>query len=370
MRFLRRFFSGFDTWLIGAVLVLLGFGVLALVSSGLTRGYHEIITQSVAIGIGLILMFLLSRAHPKTVHSLRHYVALAAVLTLISVLVFGHTVKGTRGWFMIGPMSLQPVELAKVALIIVLASILPLHARSRSFIAVIGASFMTMVFVGLTLLQPDFGSAVILMGLWCAMLLVSGVPRRYVVILFIAAVAVGAFSWQFAFKDYQKERVLIFLDPSRDPLGRGYNVTQAQIAVGSGGLFGSGFASGSQSQLRFLPESQTDFVFSLIAEELGFIAVILLVSSIGVVVWRLYLLARRAPDDFSQFVAVGGAALISIESFIAIGGNIGLVPMTGITLPFVSAGGSSVMAHLALIGLVQGVSRAASRTVHTRDSMA
>jgi rod shape determining protein RodA len=146
-------------------------------------------------------------------------------------------------------------------------------------------------------------------------------------------------------------------------------VIQAQIAVGSGGFFGSGFASGSQSQLRFLPESQTDFVFSLIAEELGFAAVIVIVSAIGVVVWRLYRLARRASDDFSQFVAIGAAALISIESFIAIGGNIGLVPMTGITLPFVSAGGSSVMSHLALVGLVQGVSRAASRAAASRDSL-
>jgi len=194
------------------------------------------------------------------------------------------------------------------------------------------------------------------------MLLVSGVPRRYVLILFIAAVAIGAFSWQYVFRDYQRERILIFLDPSRDPLGRGYNVTQAQIAVGSGGLLGAGFASGTQSQLRFLPESQTDFVFSLIAEELGFVAVTVLICAFGVVVWRLTRLARRAPDDFSQFVAVGAAALISIETFIAIGGNIGLVPMTGITLPFVSAGGSSLVAHLALIGLAVGVSRTAARS--------
>jgi rod shape determining protein RodA len=300
--------------------------------------------------------------HPKSIHRLRHPIALAAVLTLVAVLVFGRTIKGTRGWFLLGPVSLQPVEFAKVALIIVLASILPLHARLRSLRAVVGASFMTAVFVGLTLLQPDFGSAMILIGLWCAMLLVSGVPRRYVVILFIAAVAVGGLSWQFAFQDYQKERVLIFLDPSRDPLGRGYNVTQAQIAVGSGGFWGSGFASGSQSQLRFLPESQTDFVFSLIAEELGFAAATALLAAFVIIIWRLYRLARRASDDFSQFVAVGAAALISIEAFIAVGGNIGLVPMTGITLPFVSAGGSSVMAHLALIGLVQGVSAAASRS--------
>lgn len=354
-----------DPYLMGGVAVLLGFGVLALVSSSVSRGSHELVTQSIAIAIGLVLMFVLASVHPKSVHRLRHPIAIATVVLLISVLVFGRTVKGTRGWFLLGPMSLQPVEFAKVALILVLASILPLHARLRSFRAVIGASVMTAIFVALTLLQPDFGSAMILIGLWCATLLVSGVPRRYVVILFIAAVAVGGLAWRFGFHEYQRERVLIFLDPSRDPLGRGYNVTQAQIAVGSGGLLGAGFASGSQSQLRFLPESQTDFVFSLLAEELGFLAVTVMLAAFAVVIWRLYRLARTAPDDFSQFVAVGAAALISIETFIAVGGNIGLVPMTGITLPFVSAGGSSVMAHLALIGLVQGVSRAAARSSST-----
>lgn len=362
MNFLKRFFRGLDPWLLGSVAVLLGFGMLALISASVSRGTHELTTQLSAVAIGLTLMFALAAVPPKSVHRLRHPIAIAAMITLVAVLIFGRTVKGTRGWFLIGPLSLQPVEFAKVALIIVLASILPLHARLRSLRAVLGASIMTAVFVGLTLLQPDFGSAMILLGLWCATLLVSGVPRRYVIVLFIAAVVAGGLAWNFGFQEHQRERVLVFLDPSRDPLGRGYNVTQAQIAVGSGGLFGTGFASGSQSQLRFLPESQTDFVFSLIAEELGFAASTALLAAFAVLIWRLYRLARRAPDDFSQFVAVGAAALISIEAFIAVGGNIGLVPMTGITLPFVSAGGSSVMAHLALIGLVLGVSRAASRS--------
>ena len=351
----------------GALIVLLGFGLVALFSSSATSGAHNELTQIASIAAGLVLFAVLARAHPKTVHRWRHLVALAAFFTLTAVLIFGRTVKGTRGWFFLGPVSFQPIELAKVALIIILASILPLHARERSFRAVLRASFITAVFVVLTLLQPDFGSAMILIALWGAMLLVSGVPRRYVVVLFIAAVAAGALAWQFAFHDYQKARILIFLDPSRDPLGRGYNVTQAQIAVGSGGFLGAGFASGSQSQLRFLPESQTDFVFSLLAEELGFVAVTVLIGALCVVVWRLYRLARRAPDDFSQFVAVGAAALITIESFIAIGGNIGLVPMTGITLPLVSAGGSSMVAHLALIGLAQGVSRAAARTIGVHE---
>jgi rod shape determining protein RodA len=357
-----RFLRGMDPWLLGSVGVLLGFGVLALVSASVSRGPGELGTQLAAIAIGLAGMFTLAAVHPGVIHRLRHPIAIAALVTMAAVLIFGHTVKGTRGWFLIGPFSIQPVEFAKVALVIVLASILPLHARLRSFRAIIGASVMTAAFVALTMLQPDFGSAMILLGLWCATLLVSGVPRRYVIVLFIAALALGGAFWRFGMLDHQRERILVFLDPARDPLGRGYNVMQAQIAVGSGGFLGTGFASGSQSQLRFLPESQTDFVFSLISEELGFAAVTALLGAFTVLVWRLYRLARGAPDDFSQFVAVGAAALISIEVFIAVGGNIGLVPMTGITLPFVSSGGSSVMAHLMLMGLALGVSRAASRS--------
>jgi rod shape determining protein RodA len=362
MNRIARYFQGWDWWLVGSMLVLVGFGVLALVSSSVSRGPRDLVTQVVAISLGLILIFILASAHPASVHRLRYFVAFAAIAALIIVLVFGYTLKGTRGWFLIGPASFQPVEFAKVSLIIVLAAILPLHARLRSFRAVIGASVMTAIFVGLVLLQPDLGSALVLIALWCAMLIVSGAPRRYIIILFIIAVAAGGLAWRFGLQDYQRERVLIFLDPSRDPLGRGYNVTQAQIAVGSGGLLGAGFASGTQSQLRFLPESQSDFVFSLITEEFGFLAATALLAAFGILIWRLWRLARSAPDDFSQFLCAGAASLIGIEAFIAVGGNIGIVPMTGITLPFVSAGGTSLLAHLGLIGLAVGVSRTAARS--------
>lgn len=369
MNFLRRYFQGWDFWVSTAVAVLLGLSALALASADGGSAGREMLTQGIAVGIGLILAFVIALVHPKTIHRLRHPAALAAILVLVAVLIFGRTVKGTRGWFMLGSATLQPVEFAKIALLIVLASILPIHARLRSLTAVIGASAITAVFVVLVLLQPDFGSAMILIGLWGMMLLVSGLPRRYVLGLFLAAVTVAVLAWVFALKPYQKDRVFTFLDPSRDPYGRGYNVTQAQIAVGSGGFWGAGFASGSQSQLRFLPERQSDFVFSLVAEEFGFAGVIVLLGSFGIIIWRLFLLVRRSPDDFSQFLVVGTAALISIEAVIAVGGNIGILPMTGITLPFVSAGGSSVMAHLCLLGLVESVSRAALRSGTSRSAV-
>jgi rod shape determining protein RodA len=366
---MRRFlnvFRGMDGWMIAAVGLLMLFGMVAIWSVGISRGTSELSKQFVAIALGAVVFVIVAGAHPRTVYRLRYLCAAGGFLALACVLVFGHVINGTRGWFRFGTLTVQPVEFAKLALLIVLAAILPLHARIRSLRAVIGASVVTAVFVVLTLSQPDLGSAAILVALWGAMLLVSGVPRRYVLLIFIVAVAVGGVAWRYGFHDYQRERVLTFIDPSRDPRGRGYNVTQAQIAVGSGGLLGRGFGSGSQSQLRFLPESQTDFIFAVIAEEFGLWAVFAVIGAFIFILLRLLRLARNAPDDFTQFIAIGAATLIATESFVAIGGNVGIIPVTGITLPFVSAGGSSMIAHLMLLGLVEGVHRAAMRGASLR----
>jgi rod shape determining protein RodA len=366
MNFLRKLFRGFDPWLMAGAGVLVSLGLLALSSASVSRGSREIVVQAAAAGIGLIVMLVVANAHPQTIYRLRYWILLSTVAALVAVLLLGRTVNGTRGWFVLGPVTFQPVEYAKFALVIILAAILPMHARLQSLRAMIGASAVTAVLVVLVLLQPDLGSALILVALWSSMLLVSGVPRRQIVLMFLSAIAVVALAWAFALQPYQHDRVLTFLNPARDPRGQGYNVTQAQIAVGSGGLWGAGFASGSQSQLRFLPESQTDFIFSFISEEFGLVASTLLLAAFAVIIWRLSRLATRAPDDFTQFVAVGAAALISVEAFVAVGGNIGLVPVTGITLPLVSAGGSSLVAHLALLGLAQSVSRTAARTTAAR----
>ncbi len=343
------------------VTALLLFGFTAIWSAGIARGGNEVVKQVVALVIGLVIFFVTATAHPRTIHRLRYVIYIAGIVLLIAVLIFGHSAKGTQGWIRFAGTSFQPVELGKIILLIVLAAILPLHARTKSLRAMIGATVVSGIYVFLVMLQPDLGSSLVLVMLWVVMLLASGIPRRYVIGIFIAAIAVAALAWQFGLQDFQKGRVLTFLDPSRDPRGRGYNVAQAQIAVGSGGLFGKGFASGSQSQLRFLPESQTDFIFSLIVEEFGLIAGLIVCAGMGLIIFRLYRLSCRAPDDFSQFLAIGAAAMLTTESLVAIGGNIGLLPMTGITLPFVSAGGSSLIAHFILLGLTQSAYRAAAR---------
>jgi len=361
-------FEGMDGWLLFGVGLLMLFGIAAIASVGLSRGPGELGKQLIAIGIGVVLLLVVARAHPQTIFRLRYVCAGAGALVLTAVLIFGRVINGTRGWFRVGPITVQPVEFAKLALLVVLAATLPLHARLRSWRAVTGAAVVTGVFALLTLAQPDLGSAAVLVALAGALLLVSGVPKRHVLVIALMAIVVGGLAWKFGFHGYQRDRILTFLDPSRDPQGRGYNVTQAQIAVGSGGWWGRGFASGSQSQLRFLPESQTDFIFAVIAEEFGLWAVAAVLGAVVLILVRLARLARLATDDFTQFLSIGAATLIFVESFIAVGGNIGLIPVTGITLPFVSAGGSSVVAHLMLIGLVQSAHRTAVRGAALRRS--
>jgi len=217
------------------------------------------------------------------------------------------------------------------------------------------ASFLTLVPVILVLLQPDFGSASILVGIWAFFLLYAGIPWRYVIVLALAGGIAFLIGWNFFFAEYQRSRVLTFLDPGSDPLGEGYNVTQAIIAVGSGQWLGSGLGFGTQSQLKFLPESQTDFIFAVVAEELGFLGTALLLGAFIFVFSRLFRLAHKATDDFTCYLILGISSLLFLQFFVNVGMNLGLFPVTGIGLPFVSYGGSSLVVMLMLFAIVQSV---------------
>ena len=187
------------------------------------------------------------------------------------------------------------------------------------------------------------------------MLFLIGIKRSHLAILLILVATLLAGSWIFVFQDYQKERILSFLDASRDPLGRGYNIAQAQIAVGSGQMLGRGIGFGPQSQLRFVPESQTDFIFAVLAEEMGFLGAALILALWGVIFWRIVRIARRARDDFGLFFAAGTAIVFLIQIFINIGMTIGVAPVTGISLPFISYGGSALVINFAMLGILESV---------------
>lgn len=361
----------FDWVLFAATVSLVSIGMAAIASVTLSQAHPDssgLIKQAVAFGIGLVLMFAVGAVNYRAFEPAARVFYLLGAALLVAVLFFGTTVRGTTGWFSVGGWSFQPVEAAKIVLVIFLARYFSAHAYRRDLRSLAGSGIGALLLVGLTLMQPDFGSAMVLLSAWVAMLLLSGTRKTYIVALLGLAVATAALGWMFALKPYQQERILTFLDPSRDPLGRGYNLTQSVIAVGSGGVLGRGLGFGSQSQLKFLPEAQTDFIFAVVAEELGFVAVAVVLGLYALVVWRALRLARQATDTFTAYVASGVAILLTIQVAINVGMNMGLMPVTGITLPFISYGGSSLIASMAMVGILQSVAvRQRSANLQTID---
>ncbi len=348
----------FDWVLLAAMVSLVAVGMAAIASVTLSQArpdFGGLIKQGVAFTLGLVLVFVVGALNYRAFEPAARVFYLLGAALLIAVLFVGQTVRGTTGWFSVAGWSFQPVEAAKIALVIFLARYFSHHAYQRDLRSLIGSGVGALLLIGLTLLQPDFGSAMVLLATWVALLLLSGTRRSYVVTLLGIAAMSAVVAWFFLLKPYQHERVLTFLDPSRDPLGRGYNLTQSVIAVGSGGVFGRGLGFGSQSQLRFLPEAQTDFVFAVVAEEMGFVAVVAVLMLYALLVWRAVRLARLATDTFTAHIAAGIAILFTIQITINVGMNMGLMPVTGIALPFISYGGSSLLFSMIMVGILESI---------------
>lgn len=348
----------FDWVLFSLIIVLTSIGLASIYSVDLSRGetLNYFPTQSLALVLGVAGLFIASQLHISIYRSATWLGYAVALLMLISVLIFGQTIRGTTGWFNIGGLSFQPAEFAKLAYILFLANWMDLyHRRFDTWQFVVSSGLFMLAFVGLIMMQPDLGSAAIIGGIWFGMLLVSRTKKRYIAIIVGSGLVTLLIGWFFLFAPYQKDRLLNFVHPERDPLGTGYNVTQSIIAVGSGKLWGRGLGFGSQSQLHFLPEAQTDFIFSVIGEELGFIGVLVVLTLYFMILWRLMLIASRANDDFTAYLVIGVALLFFIQVLVNMGAALGLLPVTGVTLPFLSYGGSSLLMNLLLIGVVESV---------------
>lgn len=351
----RLSWRGFDWSLVAAVFLLCAIGFAAIYSVDLSRGSVLIYSkkQLMAFCLGVILLFFTGFYAPTFFKSYAKWFYLGSLLLLVAVLILGRNIRGTTGWFSIAGFSLQPVEYAKVALILMLSYVASNFGRRfEKPLFFFGTGFIALAPIALTLAQPDLGSAILLGLIWFGMMWVMGAKKIFMFLLVLILTAVSVLSWFYLLVPYQKDRIYTFLDPTRDPLGSGYNTIQSVIAVGSGGIFGRGLGFGSQSQLRFLPETQTDFVFSVIGEELGLAGIIVVLFLFALIFYRLYRLACRAQDDFSAYAAMGLAILIFSQFFINVGANIGLLPVTGVTLPFVSYGGSSLTANMLLVGII------------------
>jgi len=351
----------FDWVLFGAGAILAVFGLAAIYSTSLggqgTAGdFGNFWKQACFVAAGLVLALVVPAFNYRQLAGLSRFLYGAAIALLVSVLLFGQTIRGARSWFGFGGFGVQPVEIVKIILIVYLAKFFSDYARHPAGLKrIVGSGSALAVALLLVLLQPDLGSALLLLAIWGSLLLISGIRRPHLIVIALLCVVTAVVAWTFVLKPYQKDRVAVFWDPSRDPSGKGYNVTQSIIAIGSGGLAGKGLGFGSQSQLRFLPERQTDFIFAVIAEELGFLGVLLLVSLFAVIFYRGFRLAKSSRDDFTMFLVLGLMVSIAIEAFVNIGGNLRLLPVTGVTLPFVSYGGSSILAKYAMIGILESV---------------
>lgn len=349
-----------DWPLIFAVVALTLVGLSTIYSVDLSRGEKLSFFTTQAISFVLSIGVLMTAA---SIHGTRYefgarfFYGLILVL-LVGVLIFGQTIRGTTGWFRFAGFSFQPVELAKAGLIIFLAWRIEREGRRFSRLSfVVATGVLAFATIGLIMLQPDLGSAMVIAGIWLGMILLSGTRARYIVGLVLIGLAAFALGWFFLFKPYQKDRLHTFIDPGRDPLGAGYNVNQSIIAVGAGKFIGRGLGFGSQSQLHFLPEAQTDFIVSVIGEELGFVGLSLVLLLYGIILWRLLRIASLARTDFAAYTASGVALLFLIQMLVNMGAAFGLLPVTGVTLPFVSYGGSSLIINYFLIGLVLSLAR-------------
>jgi rod shape determining protein RodA len=278
------------------------------------------------------------------------------MLILLGAVIFiGTAIRGTTGWIGFGGFHIQPVEIAKVIMVIFLASFLSKKKTQLSIVVRIAASIvLVFIPVFLVLKQPDFGSAMIIVASWAMLLTMSGLSKKNLLILVLIGLVCATSSW-FFLKNYQKARIINLLNPENDPKGSGYNVLQSIVAVGSGGIGGKGLGHGSQSQLNFLPEKRTDFIFAVLGEELGFAGVASLFVLFGVMLWRVKETARMARDSFGYLIAIGMMAVIFFQTLVNVGMNIGVMPVTGVPLPFVSYGGSSMVTMLAAIGIIQSI---------------
>lgn len=347
--------------------MLVALGLISLYSLSGVSAFPFFQRQLIWAGIGILLLVLSSMIDFRLfrIQSIAVFFSyLISVFLLGAILVVGARVRGIKAWFQVGGVALQPVELAKLTLVILLAKFFSKrHIEIYRIRHLVVSGIYLAVPTLLVLLQPDLGSAIVLISVWLAVVLFSGMKLRHFFALVAIGGAVAALAWSAVLLPYQKSRIISFLDPYRDPKGAGYQMIQSMVAVGSGQVWGKGLGYGSQSHLHFLPEPQTDFIFAAFAEEWGYVGTLILLGLFFIVLWRIVRIGVRAKDNFSRLFTLGFAALIFTQAFIHIGMNMAIMPITGITLPFVSYGGSSLVMSLVGIGIVQNIKINARREI-------
>ncbi|MBI1984680.1 MAG: rod shape-determining protein RodA, partial [Candidatus Wildermuthbacteria bacterium] len=278
------------------------------------------------------------------------------ILALIGLFIFAPETRGTKGWYRIGGISADPIEFMKLILIIFVAKYFSdRHREIHRFIHIVLSGTYFLIPAVLVFFQPNLGSASVLIILWIAMLLVSGIRIKHFLLLLISGALIFSLGWTLVLHDYQKDRILSFIEPELDPLGIGWSQLQSKVAIGNGGMLGQGFGQGTQTQYHFLSEPQTDFIFASIAEEFGFAGVLALFSLFIALLWRIFKAGIHAESNFPRLFATGFAAVIIAQFAVHVGMNLGLLPIVGLSLPFVSYGGSSLISQYIILGFLQSI---------------
>ncbi|MFP4497187.1 MAG: rod shape-determining protein RodA [Vulcanimicrobiota bacterium] len=340
-----------DYSLLFMMLVLIVFGLVMIHSSTLQEPESNLLQkQLLFFGIGLILLFVFARLDYGLLAGFERYFYIINLVLLIAILFVGEQVKGAQRWISLGPFSFQPSEFTKIVMILSLSHHLAKEDALKKINLIKTFVYLTIPML-LIMLQPDLSTALVLMAIFFAILFVRGINPLVLVGTALAGIATSPF----ILKDYQKQRLLIFLDPYTDSTGAGWNIIQSIIGIGSGKLWGKGLFSGTQIQLKFIPEHSTDFIFTVLGEELGFIGTASLVVIFFFLMWKTIKIASNAKDSQGTLIAVGIAAMFFFQIFINIGMTIGIMPVTGIPLPFLSYGGSSLITNMIAIGLLLNI---------------
>lgn len=316
--------------------------------------------QLVWLGIALIAYFSASIADMRFIRRtpviITGYVVLLGLLLLL--LIASHAIMGAKSWFTLGGFSLQPADPGKIIFIALMAKFFSRrHMAIGDFRHIIVSGLYAAVPILLILVEPDLGTAVIFATIWFGMVLVSGISKKHLLAVLAIGLIAAAGLWFGGLHDYQRARIMTFINPASDIHGKGYNAYQATVAAGSGEMLGKGIGYGTQSKLRFLPEYETDFIFAAYAEEWGFIGVVLVLLLYGLLVTRLLLIARRSATNFDALFTIGVSILIMAHVFIHAGINLGLLPVTGTTIPFMSYGGSHLVMEYLALGIVASLAR-------------
>ena len=355
---LLHHFKKLDWILIGCTVSLVGIGLLSIYSS--SRGdFFNFKKQVAFFGVGFLLMFLVSFFDWRTLTENPYLILVFYILCFVALaglFFFAPQIRGVKSWYKIGTISIDPIEPTKLVLIILLAKYFSeRHIEMYRIHHILISCLYVLLPAILIFFQPDLGSVLIVVFLWVAILIISGIKLKHFFLLCLVFLLAFALSWSCLLRDYQKQRILSFLNPHLEPLGTGWSQKQAKIAIGSGGFLGKGLGKGSQTQYGFLPVPQTDFIFASIAEEMGLMGILMILFLFSILTFRIMKISFEAEANFPRLFATGIVALLVSQIFIHCGMNLGILPIIGISLPFVSYGGSSLITLLVSFGILQSI---------------